>query len=451
MIQISIINVIYVIKIKENLIKTISKKKNEPKWMLDIRLKALDLFNKTDLPKFGPNLNKLNFNKILYYKDPEIKESNSWKKIPKKVREIYEKLGIPKAEINSLGGAGAQYESEIIYHNIKKELKEKGVIFENMDNALKKYPNLVKKYFLKCVPYNDHKFMMLHAAVWSGGTFIYVPKNVKINEPLQAYFRMNSENLGQFEHTLIIAEENSEIHYIEGCSAPAYKSSSLHAGCVEIFVHKNAKVRYSSVENWSINTFNLNTKRAIVEKDGKIEWVSGNMGSGTTMLYPTSILKGENALSESLGIAFAGKNQNQDIGSKAIHLASNTKSIIKSKSISKDNGISTYRGKVFVSDNAYNCSSSTTCDALLINDNSISNTYPSIDIRNNSTENSHEASVGRISDKEMFFLKSRGLNEEEAIKLIVSGFINPVIKQLPLEYAVEMNKLIELEMENSVG
>jgi Fe-S cluster assembly protein SufB len=439
------------LNLNKKLINLISKKKNEPKWMLDIRLKSLELFNKTSLPNWGPNLTKLDLNKIIYYKDANIKESNSWKEIPKDIRKIYEKLGIPKAEINSLGGAGAQYESEIIYHNLKKELKEQGVIFENMDNALKKYPNIIKKYFLKCVPYNDHKFMMLHSSVWSGGTFIYVPENVKIKIPLQAYFRMQTEKMGQFEHTLIIADKNSEIHYIEGCSAPAYKSSSLHAGCVEIFVHENAKVRYSSVENWSSNTFNLNTKRAIVEKNGTIEWVSGNLGSGTTMLYPTSILKGEFALSESLGIAFAAENQNQDIGSKAIHLASNTKSIIKSKSISKDNGIATYRGKVFIAENAKNCSTSTNCDALLINKNSVSNTYPSIDIRNNSTEMSHEAKVGRIGNEEIFFLRSKGLSEEQAIKLIVSGFIDPVIKQLPLEYAVELNKLIELEMESTVG
>ena len=438
-------------KLNEELIRKISKKKEEPEWLLNIRLKSLELFNKTELPNWGPNLSQLDFNKINYYKDPNIKESTSWDKIPDDIRQIYEKLGIPKAEINALGGAGAQYESEIIYHNLKKELKEQGVIFENMDNAIKKYPELIKKYFLKCVPYSDHKFMMLHAAVWSGGTFIYIPENVKVKIPLQAYFRMNTENMGQFEHTLIIADKNSEVHYIEGCSAPAYKSSSLHAGCVEIFVNENAKVRYSSVENWSNNTFNLNTKRAIVEKNGKIEWVSGNLGSGTTMLYPTSILKGINSESESLGIAFASNNQNQDIGSKAIHLASNTKSIIKSKSISKGNGICTYRGKVFISENATNCITTTNCDALLINENSVSNTYPIIDIRNNTTECSHEASIGRIGNNEIFFLRSRGLNEEEAIKLIVSGFIDPVVKQLPLEYAVELNKLIELEMEGSVG
>jgi Fe-S cluster assembly protein SufB len=442
-------------KIKQNLNKElihfISNKKNEPEWMLNIRLKAFELYEKSKLPNWGPNLSKLDLNSIIYYKDPNIKQSNSWNEIPEDIREIYNKLGIPKAEINDLGGAGAQYDSEIIYHNLKKDLKEKGVIFENMDNALKKYPEIIKKYFLKCVPYNDHKFMMLHSAVWSGGTFIYVPPNVKVTIPLQAYFRMNAINMGQFEHTLIIADKNSEIHYIEGCSAPAYKSSSLHAGCVEIFVHENAKVRYSSVENWSNNTFNLNTKRAIVEKNGTIEWVSGNLGSGTTMLYPTSILKGEYAISESLGIAFASNNQNQDIGSKAIHLASNTKSMIQSKSISKGNGITTYRGKVFVAKNAKNCSTTTECDALLINKGSVSNTYPIIDIRNNTTECLHEARAGRIGEDEIFYLRSRGLSEEDAVKLIVSGFIEPVIKQLPLEYAVELNKLIELEMVGSVG
>lgn len=346
------------------------------------------------------------------------------------------------------------HNSDIVYHSLKKEWEDKGVIFENMDVAVQKYPELVKKYFMtKCIPINDHKFIMLHAACWSGGTFIYIPPNVKVEIPLQAYFRMNAEMGGQFEHTLIIADKNSEVHYVEGCSSPRYSenSRSLHAGCVELFVHENAIIRYSSVENWSKNTLNLNTKRAIVEKNGKVYWLNGNNGSQVTMLYPCSVLVGEGASSDSLGIAFAGPGQNQDTGSKVIHAAPRTNSIVRAKSISKGGGISSYRGYLHVAKNAANIKSSVECDALLIDDKSTSNTYPSMKIDNKNVDITHEARIGKIGEEEIFYLMSRGLSEEQAVKTIVAGFIEPVVKQLPLEYAVELNKLIELEMSESVG
>ena len=435
-----------------DLVKEISKTKNEPEWMLQKRLKGLELYNKTPMPNWGPSLEKLDLDGIQYFIRPGVKESTSWNDIPNDIKETYEKIGIPEAEKKSLSGVGAQYDSEMVYHNLKKEWEEQGVIFENMDTAVQKYPELVKKYFMtNCVPIHDHKFVMLHAAAWSGGTFIYIPKGVKVKIPLQAYFRMNAERGGQFEHTLIIADEDSEVHYIEGCSAPQFISSSIHAGCVEIHVMKNARVRYSSVENWSRNTFNLNTKRAIVKENGIIEWINGNLGSGVTMLYPASILIGEGARSDSLGVAYAGPGQNQDTGSKVIHAASNTQSTIQAKSISKGGGITSYRGQVIVTKGAENVSTSTVCDALLIDKNSISNTYPFIKVENDKVDFAHEATVGKIGEEQIFYLMSRGLSEEDALKMIVSGFIEPVVKQLPLEYAVELNKLIELEMVGSVG
>ena len=389
---------------------------------------------------------------IVYFIKPGVKESRKWEDLPEEIRKTAERIGIPEAEKRSLGGAGFQWDSDMMYHNLKKEWETQGVIFENMDVAVQKYPELVKKYFMtKCIPINDHKFIMLHAAVWSGGTFIYIPPNVKVRIPLQAYFRMNSERGGQFEHTLIIADKNSEVSYVEGCSAALFESKSLHAGCVEIFVHENARVRYSSVENWSKNTYNLNTKRAIVEKNGIIEWINGNMGSGVTMLYPSSVLIGEGAKSDSLGIAFAGPGQNQDTGSKVIHAAPNTTSTIRAKSISKGGGVTSYRGYVRVTNNAKNIKCSVVCDALLIDDKSVSNTFPFMKIDNNKVDIAHEASVGKIGDDQIFYLMSRGLTEEQAMQMVVSGFIEPIVKQLPLEYAVELNKLIELEMEGTVG
>ncbi|MBI1970645.1 Fe-S cluster assembly protein SufB [Candidatus Woesearchaeota archaeon] len=436
----------------QGIVIEISKQKNEPEWMLQKRLKAFDFFQKTPLPTWGPSLHKLDLNKIKYYVVPNAKEANRWEEVPADIKKTFERIGIPEAERNSLGGVGAQYDSSVIYHNLKKEWEDKGVIFENMDVAVQKYPELVKKYFMTtCVPINDHKFVMLHAAVWSGGTFIYVPPNTKVDLPLQAYFRMNAQMGGQFEHTLIIVDKNSELHYIEGCSAPQFAQSALHAGCVELHVLEGARMRYSSVENWSKNTFNLNTKRALVYRNATVEWINGNLGSGTTMLYPCSILLEEGARSDSLGIAFAGKDQNQDTGSKVIHIAPNTSSTIKAKSISKDGGISSYRGYVKVMPKAKNTVCNVQCDALLIDDQSTSNTYPFMKIDSNKVDIAHEATVGKIGEEELFYLMSRGLSEEQAMQMIVSGFIEPIVKQLPLEYAVELNKLIELEMEGSVG
>ena len=438
--------------VNEETVRIISKAKNEPAWMLQKRLEGLRLYQEHALPSWGPDLSKLELEKIKYFVQPKTKEKKKWEDLPEDIRKTYERIGIPEAEKQSLSGVGAQYDSEIVYHSLKKEWESQGVVFTNMDEAVHKYPDLVQKYFMtNCVPINDHKFVMLHAAVWSGGTFIYIPKHVKVKIPLQAYFRMNAERGGQFEHTLIIADEYSEVHYVEGCSAPSYGTSALHAGCVEIHVLKNARVRYSSVENWSRNTYNLNTKRAIVDEDGVIEWINGNLGSGVTMLYPCSILRGIRARSDSLGIAFAGTGQYQDTGSKVIHAAPYTSSTIQAKSISKDGGISSYRGLVKVMPNATNSKVSVNCDALLIDEHSTSNTYPDMKIQCSKVDIAHEATVGRIGEEEIFYLMSRGLSQERARQLVVNGFIEPIVKQLPLEYSVELNKLIELEMENSIG
>ncbi len=426
--------------VSEEVVRLISSTKNEPEWMLQKRLKGLEIFEQKKLPTWGPDLSKLNFDEIIYFIDPNAREATTWEDVPDEIKNTFEKLGIPEAERKALAGVGAQYDSGVVYHNIQKKLKDQGVIFENMDVAVQKYPELVKKHFMtSCVPAHDHKFAALHAAVWSGGTFIYVPKNVKVELPLQAYFRMNEQKGGQFEHTLIIVDEGAELHYIEGCSSPRYSQTSLHAGCVEIFVKEGATVRYSSIENWSKNVYNLNTKRALVDKNGTMIWVSGNMGGSTTMLYPSSILRGEGGRSDSLGIAFAGEGQVQDIGSKVFHVAPNTSSTIRSKSISKNGGVSTYRGLVRI------------CDALILDEKSVSNTIPELKIENNDVTAAHEAKVGKISEEAIFYLQSRGLSEQEAMEMVVSGFIEPIIRELPLEYALELNKLIQLEMEGSVG
>ena len=438
--------------LSEDLVKEISKQKDEPEWMLKKRLKALKLFQNTPMPDWGPDLSNLDLDEITYFVRPDAEESQDWDEVPDNIKETFDRLGIPEAEKESLAGVGAQYDSDVVYHNIEEQLKEKGVIFKNMDKAVQDHPELVKKYFMtQNIPINDHKFIMLHAAVWSGGTFIYVPPDTKVDLPLQAYFRMNSEAGGQFEHTLIVADEGAEVQYIEGCSAPRYTKNSLHAGGVEIFVHDNARVRYYSIENWSKNTYNLNTKRALVDEDGVMEWINGNMGSHTTMLYPSSVLRGRGAKTDNLSVAFAGEGQIQDVGSKAIHVAPDTKSTITSKSISKDGGQCNYRGLVKVTGNAKNSRVNVDCDALLIDDESESNTHPYMKIDNNEVDIAHEARVGSIGDEEIFYLQSRGLDEEEAIKMVVSGFIEPIVKELPLEYAVELNKLIQLEMEDSVG
>ncbi len=436
----------------ETTVREISHQKNEPEWMLQKRLAAFKLYMETPLPSFGPSLDNLDLNKIAYFVRPDTEEKKSWDEVPENIRNTFEKLGIPEAERHALAGVGAQYDSDVVYHNLKKEWEEKGVIFENMDVAVHKYPELVKRYFMTdCIGINDHKFVMLHAAVWSGGTFIYVPPEVKVSIPLQAYFRMNAKAGGQFEHTLIIVDKGADLHYIEGCSAPRFEASALHAGCVELHVHEGAHMRYSSIENWSKNTFNLNTKRAVVDKNGTIEWINGNLGSGVTMLYPCSILRGEGAHSDSLGIAFAGPGQDQDTGSKVIHVAPRTTSTIRAKSISKGNGKATYRGQVRVLPHADQAKVSVHCDGLLFGSEARSDTYPFMKVENASATVAHEASVGKISDEEIFYLMSRGLSKEQAIQMIVSGFIDPVVRALPLEYAVELNKLIALEMEGAVG
>jgi Fe-S cluster assembly protein SufB len=438
--------------LSEQVIRTISSSKKEPAWMLELRLKSLKKYEETKLPTWGPDLSKLELEKLHYYLEPDAKKnSTSWEDVPADIKKTFEQLGIPEAERASLAGTGAQFESEVVYHKLKEELAQQGVIFLDMDVALKEHEALVKKYFNTCVPYTDHKFAMLHYAVWSGGTFIYIPKGVRVTQPLQAYFRMNAERGGQFEHTLIIIEDDVEASYVEGCSAPKYNSSSLHAGCVELFVGKNSRLRYSSVENWSSNTYNLNTKRAIVLEQGTIEFIGGNLGSGCTMLYPASILKGDNSHAEHLSIAFATDGQHQDTGAKVYHIGKNTSSTIISKSISKTGGIVTYRGLVKINKGALNAKNNVRCDSLMIGEGSKSDTKPLIIVKEKTARVGHEASVGKIGEEQLFYLRSRGLNEETAIKMIVAGFISPITKELPLEYAAELNKLIELEMEGSVG
>ena len=437
----------------KEIVEEISKQKNEPEWMLNKRLKAFEIFQKMPMPNWGPSLTDLDLNQITYFQRPDAKKNaNKWEDVPEDIKKTFERLGIPEAERKSLSGAGAQYESEVVYHNLKKEWEDKGVVFSDCDVALQEHPELVKKYFMtSCVPVTLHKFAALHAAVWSGGTFIYIPPNVKVDMPLQAYFRMNAEKGGQFEHTLIIVDKGSNVQYIEGCSAPQYNVNSLHAGCVEIHVAEGARARYSSIENWSKNTYNLNTKRAIVQKNGIIEWVNGNNGSKVTMLYPTSVLVGEHAKSDFIGIAFAGKGQNQDTGTKVYHMAPNTTSTVQSKSISKDGGITSYRGLLHIKKGAKNCKSHVRCDALMVDNISKSNTFPYMDVKEKEVELGHEATIGKISDEQVFYLMSRGLKQETARQMIVSGFIEPVVKALPLEYAVELNRLIEMEMEGSLG
>jgi Fe-S cluster assembly protein SufB len=430
----------------------ISRRKQEPKWLLEKRLRALELFEKTPLPKWGPDLSRLDLKKIVYYSQPAAKEAGSWSDVPVDIRATFDKLGIPEAEHHALSGSGAQYDSEVIYHRLKKEWGAQGVVFENMDVAVRKYPELVRKYFMTdCVPVSDHKFAMLHAAVWSGGTFIYVPPGVKVARPLQAYFRMNLERGGQFEHTLIIADRGSSVEYIEGCSAPRYVDSSLHAGCVEIHIKEGARVKYSSIENWSRNTFNLNTKRAVVDSHGSIEWLSGNMGSGTTMLYPASVLRGAGASSDNLGIVFAGPGQDLDVGMKAVLSAPDTVATVRSRSICRGGGKAVFRGLVRVTRAAKEARASVNCDALILDADSTVDAYPTMKVDSDTADVVHEATVGRIGEEEIFYLTSRGLTPEQAKKMIVNGFADPVIKRLPLEYAVELNKLLDLEMEKAVG
>lgn len=436
----------------EKLVRKISADKDEPSWMLDLRLRALKKWEDMPWPSFGVDLSGIDFDSILYYASPaEMKgHATEWKDVPDDIKRTFERLGIQEAEREMLAGTGAQYESVNAYHKLKEKWGKLGVIFEDMDSALKKYPDLVKQYFMTCVPIHDHKFAALHGAVWSGGTFLWVPKDVKITAPLQAYFRMNAKAMGQFEHTLIILEAGAEAHYIEGCSAPKYGSASLHAGCVEVFVKEGARFRYSSVENWSQDTFNLNTKRALVDQDATMEWVGGNLGSGRTMLYPCSILRGRGAHADHLGVAFANKDQVQDTGAKVYHLAPDTSSTVLSKSISVNGGRNVYRGLLQVSKGAHGSKSQVRCDSLILDEKSSSDTFPTLRIQEEDVSIGHEASVGRISEDQLFYLQSRGLTEEAALAMIVNGFIDPIVKELPMEYAVEMNRLIEMQMEESI-
>ncbi len=445
----------YDFKIKKGLtpeiIKEISKQKNDPEWMAEFRLKALETYNKLELPTWGPDLSELNMDEIATYVRPKSKMADNWEDVPEEIKDTFDKLGIPEAEKRSLAGVGAQYDSEVVYHSMKKELMEQGVVYTDMETAVREYPELVKPHFMKCVPVTDHKFVALHGAVWSGGSFVYVPKGVKVDIPLQSYFRLNSPESGQFEHTLIIVEEGASLHFIEGCSAPKYNKVNLHAGCVELYVKDNAYLRYSTIENWSKNMLNLNTKKAIVGKNAQIDWVSGSFGSKISMLYPMSILNGEGAKTEYTGISFAGKGQNLDTGFKVIHNAPNTSSLINSKSISKNGGAATYRALVRINENSKNSKCSVSCESLMLDDISRSDTIPVNDIRTDDVEFSHEAKIGKISDQSIFYLMSRGLSEEDAKAMIVRGFADPISKELPIEYAVEMNNLINLELDGAIG
>ncbi len=444
----------YEIKIQglnREIVEEISRLKNEPDWMLEIRLKALKMYEELALPTWGPDLSELNMDDIATYVKPKSKLNSSWEDVPEDIKNTFDKLGIPEAEKKSLAGVGAQYDSEVVYHSMKEDLIKQGVIYTDMESAVRDYPEIVKKHFMKCVPISDHKFVALHAAVWSGGSFVYVPKGVKLDFPLQSYFRLNSPESGQFEHTLIIVDEGASLHFIEGCSAPKYNKVNLHAGCVELYVKDNAYLRYSTIENWSKNMMNLNTKKAIVGKNAQMDWVTGSFGSKVSMLYPMSILNGQGAKTEYTGITFAGGGQNLDTGFKVIHNAPNTSSVINSKSISKDGGACTYRSLVRINENAKNSRCSVSCESLMLDDKSRSDTIPVNDIKTDEVEFSHEAKIGKISDKTIFYLMSRGLSEEDAKAMIVRGFAYPISKELPVEYAVEMNNLINLELEGAIG
>ncbi|WP_101297952.1 Fe-S cluster assembly protein SufB [Halegenticoccus soli] len=442
----------------EETIRVISADKGEPEWMLKRRLRALRMFDAMPMPSGWPgqpDLSEVDVNEIVPYIRPDVETRGGvrdWNELPEEIRDTFDKLGIPEAERNALSGVGAQYESEIVYQNMQEQWEEQGVIFCNMDEAVQEHPDIVKEYFMtKCVPPSDNKFAALHGAIWSGGSFVYVPEGITVEMPVQAYFRMNSEGMGQFEHTLIVAEKGSEVHYIEGCSAPKYGVFNLHSGAVEVFVGEDAHVQYSTVQNWSKNTYNLNTKRAIVEKGGRMEWISGSMGSKSTMLYPATILNGRGASDNHITIAFATADQNIDTGAKVYHNAPETKSTIVSKSISKDGGRTNYRGLVRIAHGAKDAACSVECDALMFDNESQSDTMPHIEIHESDVDVAHEATVGKIGDEDVFYLQSRGLGDDDAKQLIVSGFIEPITNELPIEYAVELNRLVELEMEGSLG
>src|SRR5690349_8684873 len=433
------------------LVGAISAHKDEPDWMRKFRLKSLDYFERRPLPTWGGNVAEIDFENIYYYIRPTEKQANSWEDLPADIKNTWDRLGIPEAEKKYLAGVGAQYESEVVYHKLKEDLETQGVIFLDMDSGLREHEELVKRYFGTVIPQNDNKFAALNSAVWSGGSFIYVPPGVKVELPLQAYFRINAENMGQFERTLIIVDEDAYVHYVEGCTAPIYSTDSLHSAVVEIHVAEGGRCRYTTIQNWSTNVYNLVTKRAVAERNATMEWVDGNLGSQITMKYPAVILKGDGAHGEVLSIAFAGKGQHQDAGGKITHAAPNTSSVITSKSISKDGGRSSYRGLLQVNKGSVGSRSKVVCDALIIDDESRTDTYPYINIDENDVEIGHEATVSKIGEEQLFYLMSRGLSEEEASAMIVSGFVEPITKELPLEYAVELNRLIQLQMEGSVG
>ena len=433
------------------LVAAISEHKNEPQWMRDYRLKSLEYFRARPLPDWGGNVAEIDFENIFYYIRPTEKQANSWEDLPADIKDTWDKLGIPEAEKKYLAGVGAQYESEVVYHKLKEDLEEKGVLFLDMDSGLREHEELVKQYFGTIIPANDNKFAALNSAVWSGGSFIYVPPGVHIDMPLQAYFRINAENMGQFERTLIIVDEDAFVHYVEGCTAPIYSSDSLHSAVVEIIVKPRGRCRYTTIQNWSTNVYNLVTKRAVAYENATMEWVDGNLGSKLTMKYPAIWLMGEGAHGEVLSIAFAGEGQHQDAGGKAVHVAPNTTSVITSKSISKNGGRAGYRGLLEVAKGASGAKSKVVCDALILDEASRSDTYPYMKIDEDNVDIGHEATVSKIGEEQLFYLMSRGLSEAEASAMIVSGFVEPITKELPLEYAVELNRLILLQMEGSVG
>lgn len=434
----------------EEVIREISAKKEEPEWMLEKRLQALEIYNHMDFPEWAPDISELDMDHIDTYIRPKTDMKAKWEDLPQNIRDTFDRLGIPEAEKKSLAGVGAQYDSEVVYHNIQKELEEQGVIYVDFETAVKEYPDLIKPYFGKLITPNYHKFAALHYAVWSGGSFVYVPKGVHVRMPLQSYFRLNAPGAGQFEHTMIIVEKGAKVHFIEGCSAPKYNIANLHAGCVELFIGDDASLTYSTIENWSKNMYNLNTKRAIVGKNGTINWVTGSFGSHTSCLYPMSILQGEGAHCEFTGVTFAGKGQYLDTGSKVVHNAPNTTSNINSKSISKSGGVCIYRGSVVINPPADGAKANVSCESLMLDEQSQSDTIPAIVVKNDNIDLGHEASIGRISDEAIFYLMSRGLSEDEARAMLVRGFVEPVSKALPLEYAVEMNNLINLELKGSL-
>ncbi len=433
------------------IVNEISLEKNDPEWMREFRQRSLQIYNELDLPVWGADISGLDMDNIVTYVRPDTKLQLSWEEVPQDIKNTFERLGIPQAERTSLAGVGAQYDSEVVYHNVKEEVKSLGVIYTDMESALREHEDMVKEHFMKLVTPRDHKFAALHGAVWSGGSFVYVPPGVSVEIPLQSYFRLNAPGAGQFEHTLIIVDKGASLHFIEGCSAPKYNVANLHAGCVELYVREGARLRYSTIENWSKNMYNLNTKRASVEKDAAMEWVSGSFGSRVSYLYPMSILKGENARMEYTGITFAGRGQNLDTGVKAVYAAPNTSAHISSKSISKDGGTSTFRSAIVIGKEADGAKCAVSCESLMLDSKSRSDTIPVMDIRNDNVDMGHEAKIGRISDDTIFYLMSRGLSEADAKAMVVSGFAEPIAKELPLEYALEMNQLIRLEMEGSIG